>query len=104
MRRHKPSDMGLPEAAPELTWRSCVGGYELPDEEGTQVAALTSDGGDWHMMLKAPNGRYGGRRPDLETAVKALSNLMHKETPSVWLRANWSVVLAPWQGDLTERA
>ncbi len=81
-----------------FVWRTCVGGYELPGADGI-VATLTTDGGDWHMMLKAAK-RYVGNRPDLETAVKAHSSLMHKETPGIWLRANWSVVLAPWQGNL----
>lgn len=102
MRRHKPSEMGLPEAAPEFTWRPIVGGYELPDVDGSPVARLTTDGGDWRMMLMFAGKRYVGTRPDLEAAAKVLGDLMYKEAKAVWLRANWSVVLAPWQGGLPE--
>ena len=104
MRRHRPSEMGMQEADPTFVWRRSIGGYELPGADGAVVAALTeAQDHQWHMLLHAGGKRYVGVRPDLETAVKALSDLMHKETPGVWLRASWSAVLEPWQGDLTER-
>lgn len=87
-------------AKPELyKWTELLGSYQFnPDEHVS--ASLTESEGTWDMILVVDGQRFVGKRPTLEDAFKALSDLMFKTAKKYWLKQDAHVVMLPWMMEL----
>ena len=106
MRRHKPSQIGMPASGPaaRYCWRCVDDAFELTDggDFSPIVAMLAPVTDGWEGTLYVNGQRYVGRRPTQEEAFKALATVMYQKAKEIWLQMDSHAVQEAWAGTLPE--
>lgn len=103
--RQKRRFQTLAEKGPAVemfVWKELLGSYVLQVQKSEQTpsvdANISERDSQWEMVVVIDGKRYVGKRPRLEDAYKATSELLFKHAKKVWLRQDAKVVMAPWSG------